>query len=110
MGRHSTQLRSDHDMCHLSAASVVIPVQGNADLRKAKLRQLEREREEEAAWFLEQERVRLALEQAEAEERSQVFTTDLNTTLFETGASSHTGSFNVRSLCQGHDYGTSKVQ
>ncbi|CAM9875541.1 unnamed protein product [Ectocarpus sp. 6 AP-2014] len=46
--------------------------QSNADMRAARLRKAEQEREEEAAWFIQQEKMRVAMEQADREERQRV--------------------------------------
>ncbi|CAM9644672.1 unnamed protein product [Ectocarpus fasciculatus] len=46
--------------------------QSNADMRAARLRKAELEREEEAAWFMQQEKMRVAMEQADREERLRV--------------------------------------
>ncbi|CAN0025881.1 unnamed protein product [Pylaiella littoralis] len=43
--------------------------QSNADMREARLRKAELDREEEAAWYLRQEKMRVAMELADEEER-----------------------------------------
>ncbi|CAM9724661.1 unnamed protein product, partial [Scytosiphon promiscuus] len=47
-------------------------LQSNADMRAARLREAELAREEEAAWYLQQEKMRVAMELADQEERQRV--------------------------------------
>eukprot|EP00903_Cladosiphon_okamuranus_P013743 g12794.t1 len=44
----------------------------NADMRAARVRKVELEREEEAAWYTQQEKMRMAMEAADQEERLRV--------------------------------------